>query len=152
MTPDDEQKVIYRFFTEVGIIQQLMDTKLESILPGRMSSTQFGILGHLCQRSQGETPLQLSNAFQVPKTSMTHMLVSLEKKSLISIEPNPVDGRSKVACATKTGHTFLQESVQQIGKDLSPVLAELSTKPFREALPNLQRIREALDQERDKND
>lgn len=83
---------------------------------------------------------------------MTHMLASLEKNSLISIEPNPVDGRSKVACATKAGHTLLQDSVKQISNDLSPILAELSTKPFREALSNLQRIREALDHERDKND
>ena len=72
MKPEDETNEVYRFFTEVGIINQLISTKLEAFLPGRMTATQFGILGHLVRRPEGETPLQLSNAFQVPKTSMTH--------------------------------------------------------------------------------
>ncbi len=149
MTPEKDQENVFRFFTEVGIIQQLISTKLESILPGRMSAMQFGILGHLCRRPDGETPLQLSNAFQVPKTSMTHMLASLEKHALISIEPHPQDGRSKVACATETGQTFLRESMATLSAQLAPVMKELTAKPFLESLGNLQRIREALDQERD---
>lgn len=149
MTPEDENENVYRFFTEVGIIQQLISTKLESILPGRMTATQFGLLNHLCRRPQGETPLQLSNAFQVPKTSMTHMLVSLERMALISIEPHPRDGRSKVANATETGQIFLGECMEKMSAELAPIMSELSAKPFVEALPNLQRIREVLDRERD---
>lgn len=149
MTPEDEQEKVYRFFTEVGIIQQLISTKLESILPGRMTATQFGLLGHLCRRPQGETPLQLSNAFQVPKTSMTHMLGALEKMALISIEPHPRDGRSKVANATESGQIFIDECMKKMSEELEPIISELSVKPFVETLPNLQRIREVLDQERD---
>lgn len=153
MTPEKdqekEQQNVSRFFTEVGIIQQLISTKLESLLPGRMSATQFGILGHLCRRPEGETPLQLSNAFQVPKTSMTHMLSVLQKLEFVSIDPHPQDGRSKVARATEKGGKFLQECMQRMGSELAPVMSELSTTPFSEALPHLIRIREALDDERD---
>jgi DNA-binding MarR family transcriptional regulator len=149
MTPDVDGQNISRFFTEVGIIQQLISTKLESLLPGRMSATQFGILGHLSRRPEGETPLQLSNAFQVPKTSMTHMLSVLQKLELVSIEPHPNDGRSKVARATSEGQRFLQECMGKMGQDLAPTLAELTAQPFADALPHLQRIREALDKERD---
>ncbi len=149
MTPEDEQQNVSRFFTEVGIIQQLISTRLESLLPGRMSATQFGILGHLSRRPQGETPLQLSKAFQTPKTSMTHMLGVLQKLEFVSIEPHPEDGRSKVARATPKGQDFLQECMGRMRQELAPVMSVLSTKPFTEALPHLQRIREAFDQERD---
>jgi DNA-binding MarR family transcriptional regulator len=149
MTSDDDQQNVSRFFTEVGIIQQLISTKLESLLPGRMSATQFGILGHLSRRPDGETPLQLSNAFQVPKTSMTHMLSVLQKLEFVTIEPHPHDGRSKVARATEKGQQFLQQCLMQMGKELAPVMSTLTAQPFTEALPHLQRIREALDAERD---
>ncbi|OED39534.1 hypothetical protein AB833_15015 [Chromatiales bacterium (ex Bugula neritina AB1)] len=149
MTSEDEQTSISRFFTEVGIIQQLISTRLEAQLPGRMSATQFGILGHLCRRPDGETPLQLSNAFQVPKTSMTHMLSVLQKLEFVSIEPHPDDGRSKVAQATEKGQAFLMECLGHMRRELAPVVSSLSVKPFAEALPHLQVIREALDQERD---
>lgn len=149
MTPDADQQNVSRFFTEVGIIQQLISTKLESLLPGRMSATQFGILGHLSRRPEGETPLQLSTAFQVPKTSMTHMLSVLQKLELVSIEPHPDDGRSKVARATNKGQRFLQECMGRMGQELAPTMAELTAQPFTDALPYLQRIREALDKERD---
>lgn len=149
MTPDDDQYNVSRFFTEVGIIQQLISTRLESLLPGRMSATQFGILGHLSRRPDGETPLQLSNAFQVPKTSMTHMLGVLQKLEFVSIEPHPEDGRSKVARATIKGQQFLQECLGRMNQELAPVMSALSAQPFIDALPHLQRIREALDHERD---
>jgi len=149
MTADEDRQNVSRFFTEVGIIQQLISTKLESLLPGRMSATQFGILGHLSRRPDGETPLRLSNAFQVPKTSMTHMLGVLQKLEFVSIEPHPEDGRSKVARVTIKGQQFLQECIGRMNRELAPVMSTLSAKPFEDALPHLQRIREALDHERD---
>lgn len=146
---ETNQQVVYSFFTEVGIINQLISTKLESMLPGRMSATQFGILGHLSRRPRGETPLQLSNAFQVPKTSMTHMLSVLEQLQLISLAPHPDDGRSKVAKTTKKGAMFLQQTNMEMGNALAPVLSNLSDTPFKKALPHLERVRIALDEERD---
>ncbi|KIC46412.1 hypothetical protein RA28_01000 [Ruegeria sp. ANG-S4] len=149
MTPEDDIDEIYRFFTEVGIINQLISTKLEALLPGRMTATQFGILGHLVRRPDGETPLQLSSAFQVPKTSMTHMLASLESHALITLQTNPSDKRSKIARSTLQGRTFLEQSMEKMSKALGPVFADLGSEPFAKSLPNLARIREALDRERD---
>lgn len=39
--------------------------------------------------------------------------------------------------------------MQRMSSELAPVMSELSTTPFLEALPHLVRIREALDHERD---
>ncbi|WP_214648728.1 MarR family winged helix-turn-helix transcriptional regulator [Ruegeria lacuscaerulensis] len=149
MKPEDETNEVYRFFTEVGIINQLISTKLEAFLPGRMTATQFGILGHLVRRPGGDTPLQLSNAFQVPKTSMTHMLSSLENHALITLEANPKDKRSKIARSTPQGAEFLETCMDRMSVALGPVLSELGPELFRETLPNLTLIRETLDSERD---
>ena len=149
MKPEDETNEVYRFFTEVGIINQLISTKLEAFLPGRMTATQFGILGHLVRRPEGETPLQLSNAFQVPKTSMTHMLASLENHTLITLETNPKDKRSKIARSTPHGAEFLKTCMDRMSTALGPMLSELGPEPFHESLPNLVLIRETLDSERD---
>ena len=140
---------IYRFFTEVGIINQLSSAKLESFLPGRMTSTQFGLLGHLSRRPEGETPLQLARAFQVPKTSMTHMLAGLETAGLVTIAPNAADKRSKIVQITPEGGVFLDQRMAEIGASLGPIMAQLGTTPFAEALPHLEQIRIALDAERD---
>ncbi|WP_170607538.1 MarR family winged helix-turn-helix transcriptional regulator [Ruegeria arenilitoris] len=149
MKSKDEIEEVYRFFTEVGIINQLISTKLEALLPNRMTATQFGILGHLVRRPDGGTPLQLSKAFQVPKTSMTHMLAGLETKALITLEPNPSDKRSKIARSTSRGEQFLNESMQRMSKALQPVLDDLGHEPFANSLTYLARIRETLDKERD---
>ncbi|AXT27487.1 MarR family transcriptional regulator [Ruegeria sp. AD91A] len=149
MKPEDETNEVYRFFTEVGIINQLISTKLEAFLPGRMTATQFGILGHLVRRPEGETPLQLSNAFQVPKTSMTHMLSSLENHALITLEANPNDKRSKIVRSTPQGAEFLEACMERISEALVPILFQLGLDPFHNSLPNLTLIREALDSERD---
>ena len=77
------------------------------------------------------------------------MLGVLQKLEFVAIEPHPEDGRSKVAKATKKGQLFLQECSGRMGKELAPVMATLSTKPFTAALPHLQLIREALDSARD---
>ena len=149
MTHDLDPATIYRFFTEVGIINQLSSTKLESFLPGRMTATQFGLLGHLSRRPEGETPLQLARAFQVPKTSMTHMLAGLEAAELIVIAPNEADKRSKIVTITPQGGAFLGQRLAEIGRGLAPLLAQLGVAPFAEALPHLEQIRTALDAERD---
>ena len=138
-----------RFFTEVGIINQLASALVEKHLPGRMSSTQFGLLGHLARRPAGETPLQLANAFQVPKTTMTHMLAVLEDHKLIEIGPNPEDARSKIVRATEAGGHFLTTKTADLASELAPIIAAIGPDTLTDPLPNLEKIREALDAQRD---
>lgn len=149
MTSEDQTAPVYRFFTEVGIINQLISTEIEAHLPGRMTATQFGILGHLSRRPVGSTPLQLSNAFQVPKTSMTHMLMGLERLGFIDLAPNPDDKRSKIARTTDDGVRFLDLITGRVTARLAPVIDEVGRESFLAALPHLSRIRDALDRARE---
>ncbi len=147
--PDENTQLVYRFFTEIGILSQLSRSGLERHLPGTMTATQFAILGHLLRRPDGETPLQLAKAFQVPKTSMTHSLAVLESAQLVALGPNPTDGRSKLVTATPHAGPFVAEVLQKRAAEMSPVLDAAGLKPFKAALPELQKIRELMDKARD---
>jgi len=146
MTPD---QITYRFFTEIGIIFQLSTTLLEDHLPGRMTSREFGILGHLVRRPEGSTPLHLAQAFQLPKTSMTHSLAMLETRDLIEVIKNPEDARSKIVRASGHASAFVQDVNSELNARLAPLIQELGVETFAEALPKLEAIRIAMDAERD---
>lgn len=148
LTPDQGQ-ALFQFFTEVGIIHQLSSKLLESHLPHNLTNTHFGILSHLSRRPDGETPLQLAVAFQQPKTTMTHMLKVLEKHRLITIGPNPADGRSKTVQATEAAHTLLMQTRVAMAPDMANFVSQISPDHIAELVPHLTKIREIMDRARD---
>ena len=148
LTPEQGQ-ALFQFFTEVGIIHQLSSKLLESHLPHNLTNTHFGILSHLSRRPDGETPLQLANAFQQPKTTMTHMLKVLEKHRLVSIGPNPTDGRSKTVTATEAAHTLLMETRMAMAPDMARFVAQVSPDTIAKLVPDLSKIGETMDRARD---
>ncbi len=140
---------MFQFFTEVGIIQQLSSKLLESHLPHNLTATHFGILSHLSRRPEGETPLQLANAFQQPKTTMTHMLKVLEKHRLVTIGPNPNDGRSKTVAATEAAGALLMQARMAMAPDMARFLSQIDPDVLSEITPHLTKIREVMDRARD---
>ena len=148
MTDRDEPK-IYRFFTEVGIINQLVSTLVEKHLPDRMTAREFGLLGHLSRRPDGNTPVELARAFQLPKTSMTHSISMLEGRGFIQIAPNPKDARSKIVRMTSKGRDFLAQITRRLSTALGPLIAKIGKDEFTSALPALEKIRIALDAARE---
>ena len=114
---DDSTHNVFRFFTEVGIIAQFSARLIEKNLPERITHLHFGLLGHMSRRPDGETPQQLAYAFQVPKTSMTHMIRVLEAEGYIEIVPNPEDARSKLAKITPKGGELLMQAYAKSAQD-----------------------------------
>ena len=149
MADPDDIAVIHRFFTEIGIINQLSRALVEARLPADLTATHFGLIGHLIRRPAGETPLQLAQAFQVPKTTMTHMIKVLERHGLIEVVPNAADGRSKLVVASASAGPFLGEKMQAMVPDIEDVIADLGVARFEALLPSLAEIRDALDKARD---
>ncbi|MFM7336534.1 MAG: MarR family winged helix-turn-helix transcriptional regulator, partial [Tabrizicola sp.] len=104
-TPTPEA-TLFAFFNEVGILAQLSRALFEARLPDGFNLPQFVVLNHLVRVKDGQTPLALARAFQVPKTSMTHSLAVLERHGLIEMRPNARDGRSKCVFLTEAGRAF----------------------------------------------
>lgn len=142
-------RLVFRFFTEVGIIHQLSSSLLNKRLPEGLHVSHFSVLGHLASRTEGETPLQLASAFQVTKGTMTHTLSTLSKRGFVRITPHESDGRSKVVFLTDEGRSFQQQALQAIGPSIFALSEKIDWAEVVKILPQLEAVRKVLDENRD---
>ena len=133
------------FFNEIGIIEQLIRALLEAKLPKGFLISHFSVLNHLIRVKDGQTPLVLARAFQVPKTTMTHTLSVLERHALIKIRPNPKDKRSKCVFITATGRALREKAINDIAPDLQAVADRFPADKMSKMVPYLADIRQFLD-------
>ena len=147
--PEPTLGIYFRLLNEIGIIAQLSRNMLEAQLPSGFVSAQFTVLNHLVRVRDGQTPLSLARAFQVPKTSMTHSLAVLERAGLIALQANPVDGRSKLVYITDAGRNFRQSTIDALASDLGRIAAAIPPDQVVKMLPKLETLRQFLDADRD---
>lgn len=140
---------LFEVFNEIGIVSQLSRALLESRLPDGFIEAHFSVLNHLVRLGDGRTPIQIARAFQVPKTSMTHTLKVLEQRGMITMQPNPDDGRSKQVNLTDAGRQLRQDVVAQLGQDFAVVGQMFGVDRFEGMLPDLRALRVFLDENRD---
>ena len=86
---------LFALLNEIGIIDQLAQNRIESLLPDGLKVSHFAVLNHLVRLGDNCTPVQLSRAFQVTKGAITNTLQRLEARHLVSVVPDPEDGRAK---------------------------------------------------------
>jgi len=148
--PDKNGSDYFRFFNEIGILEQLSRAMLQARLPDGMLVPHFTVLNHLVRVKDGRTPLELAQAFQVPKTTMTHTLAGLVKADLVVMRANKDDGRSKRVWITKKGIGFRQEAIGSLDEDLARLRKSFSEARVKRLLPELQALREIMDADRDR--
>lgn len=137
--------VLFEIFNEIGIINQLSTARLEGVLPDGMIAPHFTVLNHLTRVGEGTTPQRMAQAFQVPKTSLTHTLQGLEKRGLIEMRPNPEDGRSKTVWLTQAGRALRERVIGQLAQQTQEVLAQLDLERLAALRPALKELRIVLD-------
>ena len=149
---DKTRSTYFNFFNEIGIISQLSRAILESRLSDGMLISHFSVLNHLIRVGDGRTPQDISRAFQVPKTSMTHTLAVLERHHLVEMKPNPKDGRSKNVWITAKGREFRDHAIAGMDPDierLSGLLADFDIATVSEQLAGIRKIMDASRNETD---
>jgi DNA-binding MarR family transcriptional regulator len=139
----------FRLFNEIGIIEQLSRNMFEARLPPGFVLAQFSVLNHLVRVGDGRTPMAIAQAFQVPKTSLTHSLAVLERAGLIEIRKNPKDGRSKLVYITDAGRQFRQGAIEAVTPDLARIAAAFPPDQVARVLSGLEDLRKFLDRDRD---
>lgn len=143
------EATLFAFFTEVGILAQLSRALFEARLPPGFTLPQFSVLNHLIRVKDGQTPLALARAFQVPKTSMTHSLAVLERHGLVETRPNARDGRSKCVFITEAGRAFRQTAIESLMPDMAAIVAAYPIGTVAETIPALAELRKVMDRMRD---
>ena len=148
MSRQVQDPLVFRFFNEVGIIEQLARSKFERLLPDGLKISQFSVLNHLARLEGDWSPARLASAFQVTKAAMTNTLNRLETRGLVKISSDPDDGRGKLVSLTDKGRTMRDTCI----KNIEPMLVEIETKfgkqRFASALPLLSDVRAYLDEHR----
>jgi DNA-binding MarR family transcriptional regulator len=144
-----EVGILFALFNEIGIIEQLSRTAFQARLEDGLTVAHFGALNHLVRLGDGRTPISMAHAFQVPKTTMSHTLSGLEKRGLITMGPNPKDGRGKLVYLTDAGRARRDASIAALGPEIIKLLPQFSAAEAQELLPGLTRLREILDRSRD---
>ncbi|WP_422023248.1 MarR family winged helix-turn-helix transcriptional regulator [Roseibium sp.] len=142
---------LFSFFNEIGIIAQLSRAAMEARLPKGLTLPHFSVINHLIRVKDGQTPLALAKAFQVPKTTMTHTLSGLLDHGLVDMRPNPKDGRSKTVWLTEAGRQFRETAIRSIDPDMSAIKSAIPEEKIAEILPILAEIRNFMDAYRDEN-
>ena len=145
MTDDNDLERYYLLFNEIGLIEQLARSLLEAQLPAGLIAPHFNVLSHLSRVRDGQTPLTLARAFQVPKTTMTHTLAGLERRGLVDLRPNPEDARSKCVWLTEDGRAMLARTIDALGPELRDVATRFPPAQLDAVLPVLRALREHLD-------
>jgi DNA-binding MarR family transcriptional regulator len=143
------EAVLFAVLNEIGILAQLSRAMFEARLPPGFNLPQFTVLNHLIRVRDGQTPLALARAFQVPKTSMTHSLAVLERHGLIEMRPNARDGRSKCVFITAGGRQFRDAAIASLGPDMAAIAARYPVDRVAAVLPALAALRKVMDEMRD---
>lgn len=133
------------FFNELSIIERHSRALLEAKLPRGFLISHFSVLNHLVRVKNGQNPLVIARALQVPKTTMTHTLTVLDRHRLIDIRPNPGDKRSKCVFITAAGRAFREQAIANIVPDLEAMRAQFPQDRISKIVPLLADIRQFLD-------
>lgn len=141
-------EVFFRFFLEVGIINQLSTARAERALPHGLTMSQFSVLNRFTRGFPPQSPLELANAFQVTKGAMTNTLKQLEGKGFINITPHPTDGRSKIVAMSERGKQAHLESRLSLAGFFQDFVEAFPASEVETLLPLMEKIRIWLDEHR----
>ncbi len=145
-----EDPVLFRFFNEIGIIEQLARAAFERALPEGLKISQFAVLNHLVRLGDDRSPAELAQAFQVTRGAMTNTLQRLEARDLISVGPDPKDGRGKRIALTALGRAMRERCVAATEPLFGDLRGQFGDEAFAAVLPFLAGVRDNLDSARDR--
>lgn len=148
MAPQPKDRPDVRVMTEISIISQLANARLERSLPEGMSAAQFGVLTHFMRRGGEESPAQLARAFQVTKGAMTNTLQRLEAQGFVRVVGDEADGRRKRVSLTAEGARAYDAAIMAVRPSLEAMRSAFTDAEFEAALPFLVALRTWLDENR----
>lgn len=143
------EPLIFRFFTEIGIIEQLARTEAERRFPPGLSLAGFGVLNHLTLRGPTQSPNQIASAMQVTRGAVTGTLKRLQSAGWVAVTPDPDDGRGKRVTLTAAGAATREAGIQALAEPFGALLAQVGAEEIAAVLPLLTKVRIHMDAARD---
>jgi DNA-binding MarR family transcriptional regulator len=138
----------FQVLNEVFIVAQLAGRRFERLLPEGLSMAGFFVLNHFARLGGERTPVELARAFQVTKGAMTNTVQRLEAAGLITVSPDPTDGRAKRVRLTDAGRTLRDDCVARLAPGLAEIADGVGAETLEALLPRLRVLRAWLDANR----
>ncbi len=142
---DEDELTLITLLSEVGAIEQIARSKLDSALPGNLNVSNFALLNHFGRRKEEKTPLQLAKTFNVTKGAMTNTLNKLEKLGYIHIRPDWADARKKLVSISQSGVEARNNAMKMIRPSLHKIISNTININERELLTDLRKFRERVE-------
>ena len=142
---DDDELTLITILSEVGTIEQIARSKLDSALPGNLNVSNFALLNHFSRRKEEKTPLQLAKTFNVTKGAMTNTLNKMEKLGYIHIRPDWEDARKKLVSISQSGIDARNNAMKMINPLLKKLISNKINVNERELLTELRKFREKIE-------
>lgn len=143
------EPIEFAVLTEIAIIAHLSETAFARLLPGKLTTAQFGVLNHLIRKETSETISQIASAMQVSQPTMSSTVRKLEDNGLIELIHDKDDRRIRRVAVTKAGRAIRKQSVEALASLQDGPLTKLSSTDWETLLPALGRLRKILDAARD---
>ena len=150
--PQHQTDLVFRFFNEVGIINQLATARFAKSLGGDLNPTEFGVLNHFVRVRDGVSPSRLARIFQVTKPAMTATLTKLASKGYVQIVQSEQDRRGKIVTITQDGRRARSKGVTAIAPLAEELKEMIDVSALEAMLPDLVALRERLDEARSEED
>jgi DNA-binding MarR family transcriptional regulator len=136
----------FEFFNEIGIIDQLVSTMLNSALPQGMTKAQFTVLNHFVRLDIAEkSPADLASAFQVRRPTITSTLARMESTGLVAIRVDPRDGRAKLVSITAAGRDMREKCISALATMIPMIEPIITDAEMQALLPKIRKVRIGLD-------
>ena len=142
---DDYEITLITLLSEIGAIEQIARSKLDSALPGNLNISNFALLNHFSRRNEEKTPLQLSKIFNVTKGAMTNTLNKLENLGYIHIRPDWEDARKKLVSISPSGIKARNNAMVIIKPILNKIILNTNNLNEKNLLAELRKFRETVE-------
>lgn len=144
-----DDPLLFVFFNEIGIINQLAQQRLEQTFPSGFKMSHFSVLNHFVRLGGEWRPSRLARSFQVTKGAMTNTLSWLSKQGYVEIRVDPKDKRVKLVQITDAGCQMREQAIEAVSPILQEIAHHFPDTEIEKALPVLQGMRQYLDHARD---
>ncbi len=123
----------YRTSYTAGLLQakafRILKKKTNEVLePLDINATDWGVLGLLLRERQGFRLSELSREVGVKAPYISKSVDHLEIKSFITVRPDSVDSRVRIATITKEGQIFVARTEKLVVAQLKIVFKKVSKR------------------------
>jgi DNA-binding MarR family transcriptional regulator len=144
----DPNMGLFQLFTEIGIIDQLLQTQIERLLAPELNLAQFALLNHMSRCGEDASLVQLAAAMQVTKPAMTNTVGRLAGNDLVSVVPDEHDKRGKRVSLTHAGVKAHQRAIGLLSEHLQVIQHLMEPQDLETTLQCLGVVRRWLDTNR----